>query len=75
MINVFSIALIFQYFQSLLFNLIYCQNQSENCLKHMTSCILFKCKSMILSIAMPSYPNVTLFFSTLLMNTKLLLAR
>ena len=30
-------------------------------LKHMTSSTLVKCNSMIISIAMPSYPNVTLF--------------
>ena len=31
------------------------------CLKHMTSSTLVKCNSMIISIVMPSYPNVTLF--------------
>ena len=31
------------------------------CLEHMTSSTLVKCNSMIISIVMPSYPNVTLF--------------
>ena len=30
-------------------------------LKHLTSSTLAKCNSMIISIVMPSYPNVTLF--------------
>ena len=33
----------------------------EKCLKHITSFTLVKCKSMTVSIVMPSYPNVTLF--------------
>ena len=37
------------------------RNKTENCLKHMTSSTLVKCKSKIVSIPMPSYPNVTLF--------------
>ena len=37
------------------------RNKNDICLKHMTSSTLVKCNSMIISIAMPSYPNVTLF--------------
>ena len=37
------------------------RNKNEICLKHMTSSTLVKCNSMVISIAMPSYPNVTLF--------------
>ena len=36
-------------------------NKNDMCLKHMTSSTLVKCNSMIISIVMPSYPNVTLF--------------
>ena len=39
------------------------RNKNDICLKHMTSSTLFKCNSMIISIIMPSYPNVTLFLS------------
>ena len=39
------------------------RNKNDVCLKHMTSSTLFKCNSMIISIIMPSYPNVTLFLS------------
>ena len=49
-------------------------NRNEKCLKHMTSSTLVKCKSMIVSIVMHSYPNVTnCFFGMLLVNTELLL--
>ena len=37
------------------------RNKNYICLKHMISSILVKCNSMIISIVMPSYPNVTLF--------------
>ena len=37
------------------------KNKNDICLKHMTSSTLVKCNSMIISIVMPSYPNVTLF--------------
>jgi len=37
------------------------RNKNDKCLKHMTSSTLVKCNSMIVSIVMPSYPNVTLF--------------
>ena len=37
------------------------RNKNDICLKHMTSSTLVKCNSMIISIVMPSYPNVTLF--------------
>ena len=37
------------------------RNKNDVCLKHMTSSTLVKCNSMIISIVIPSYPNVTLF--------------
>ena len=37
------------------------RNKNYICLKHMISSILVKCNSMIISIVMPSYPNVTVF--------------
>jgi len=37
------------------------RNKSDKCLKHMTSSTLVKCNCMIVSVVMPSYPNVTLF--------------
>ena len=37
------------------------RNKNYICLKHRTSSILVKCNSMIISIVMPSYPNVTVF--------------
>ena len=37
------------------------RNKNDICLKHMTSSTLVKCYSMIISIVIPSYPNVTLF--------------
>ena len=37
------------------------RNKNDICLKHTTSSTLVKCNNMIISIAMPSYPNVTLF--------------
>ena len=37
------------------------RNKNDICLKHMTSSTLVKCNSMIISIVMLSYPNVTLF--------------
>ena len=37
------------------------RNKNDIRLKHMTSSTLVKCNSMIISIAMPSYPNFTLF--------------
>ena len=37
------------------------RNKNDTCLNHMTSSTLVKCNSMIISIVMPSYPNVTLF--------------
>ena len=37
------------------------RNKNDIRLKHMTSSTLVKCNSMIISIVMPSYPNVTLF--------------
>ena len=37
------------------------RNKNDIRLKHMTSSTLVKCNSMIISIAIPSYPNVTLF--------------
>ena len=37
------------------------RNKNDRRLKHMTSSTLVKCNSMIISIVMPSYPNVTLF--------------
>ena len=37
------------------------RNKNDICLKHVTSSTLVKCNSMIISIIMPSYPNVTLF--------------
>ena len=37
------------------------RNKNDICLKHMASSTLVKCNSMIISIVMPSYPNVTLF--------------
>ena len=37
------------------------RNKNDIFLKHMTSSTLVKCNSMIISIVMPSYPNVTLF--------------
>ena len=37
------------------------RNKNYICLKHMTSSTLVKCKSNIISIVMPSYPNVILF--------------
>ena len=37
------------------------RNKIDVCLKHMTSSTLAKCNSMIISIVMPSHPNVTLF--------------
>ena len=37
------------------------RNKNDICLKHMTSSTLVKCNSMIISVVMPSYPNVTLF--------------
>ena len=36
-------------------------NKNDRRLKHVTSSTLIKCNSMIISIVMPSYPNVTLF--------------
>ena len=37
------------------------RNKIDVCLKHMTSSTLAKCNSMIISVVMPSYPNITLF--------------
>ena len=37
------------------------RNKNDICLKHMTSSTLIKCNSTIISIVLPSYPNVTLF--------------
>ena len=37
------------------------RNKNDICLKHMTSSTLVKYNSMIISIVMPSYPNVNLF--------------
>ena len=37
------------------------RSKNDICLKHMTSTTLVKCSSMIISIVMPSYPNVILF--------------
>ena len=37
------------------------RNKNDIRLKHITSSTLVKCNSMIISIVMPSYPNVTLF--------------
>ena len=40
------------------------RNKNEKCVEHMTSSTLVKCKSVIVSIVMPSYPKlsyVTLF--------------
>ena len=37
------------------------RNKNDRRLKHMTSSTLVKCNSMIISIVMPSYPNVTVF--------------
>ena len=37
------------------------RNRNDRRLKHMKSSTLVKCNSMIISIVMPSYPNVTLF--------------
>ena len=37
------------------------RNKNDIRLKHMTSSTLVKCNSMIISIVMPSHPNVTLF--------------
>ena len=37
------------------------RNKNDIRLKRMTSSTLVKCNSMIISIVMPSYPNVTLF--------------
>ena len=37
------------------------RNKNDIRLKHMTSSTLVKCNSMIISIVMPSYPNVTFF--------------
>ena len=37
------------------------RNKNDICLKHMASSTLVKCNSMIISIVMPSYPNITLF--------------
>ena len=37
------------------------RNKNGICLKHITSSTLVRCNSMIISIVMPSYPNVTLF--------------
>ena len=37
------------------------RNKNDICLKHMISSTLVKCNSMIISIVMFSYPNVTLF--------------
>ena len=37
------------------------RNKNDIFLKHMTSSTLVKCNSMIISVVMPSYPNVTLF--------------
>ena len=36
------------------------RNKNDIRLKHMTASTLVKCKSMIISIVMPSYPNITL---------------
>ena len=37
------------------------RDKNDKCLKHMTLSTLVKCNSMIVSVVMPSYPNVTLF--------------
>ena len=37
------------------------RNKNDKCLEHMTSSTLVKSNSWIISIVMPSYPNVTLF--------------
>ena len=37
------------------------RNKNDIRSKHMTSSTLVKCNSMIISIVLPSYPNVTLF--------------
>ena len=39
----------------------YCalKKKINKCLKHMTSFTLVKCNGMIISVVMPSYPNVT----------------
>ena len=41
--------------------LFWTRNKNDICLKHMTSSTIVKCNGMIVSIVMPSYPNVTLF--------------
>ena len=41
------------------------RNKNDICLKHTTSSTLVKCNSMIISIVMPSYPNVTSVVSLL----------
>ena len=41
------------------------RNKNDICLKHTTSFTLVKCNSMIISIVIPSYPNVTSVVSLL----------
>ena len=41
------------------------RNKNDIVLKHMTLSTLVKCNSMIISIVMPSYPNITSFVSLL----------
>ena len=46
-------------FTSILF--FWTRNKNDRRLKHMTSSTLVKCNSMIISVVIPSHPNVTLF--------------
>ena len=50
----------FHFSPTFTFNL-WTRNKNDIYLKHMTSSTLVKCNCMIISIVMPSYPNVTLF--------------
>ena len=45
-------------------NLFFQENKNDIRLKHMTSFTLVKCNSMIISIVMPSYPNLLCVFAT-----------
>ena len=52
----------FHFSPTFTFNLFFwTRNKNDICLKHMISSTLVKCNSMIISIVMPSYPNVTVF--------------
>jgi len=64
----FSIFPMFTFHPHLLPTISWCgtRNKNEKCLKHMTSSTLVKCKSMIVSIVMPSYPNVSYVTSVFL---------